>query len=484
MENNPKRVYNSIDQCIGSTPMVRLNKVPKNHGVLSQIYVKLEGCNPGGSVKDRIGLNMILEAEKKGLLKKGDTIVESSSGNTGMGLALIGRLRGYKVIITIPDKMSNEKVNRIRAIGAEVIVCPTELDHHHPESYTGLAHALGEKPGYYYVDQYGNQANPDTHYKTTGPEIYEQMEQKIDYVFIGVGTGGTITGISRYLKEKNDKIKIIGIDPIGSVLSLPESMNKQEKVYKIEGIGQSEVPKVLLRSKVDEWFKTDDLQSFKCARDLISEEGIFIGGSCGSAVIGAINYLKSKNLHQNADLKCVVLLPDSTTNYLSKFLRAEWMVGVGFSKPESIYNKDHPLANKTIKDMPWLVNCPIYKKNQELSIKTCLELFNSKNHAVLLLKENQLNGFIDSGSLTKLTISKKLKLKDDAKKCKILEVISLPIDSSLAAVQKLLEDLEFIFMTKKSESGDIKSAFCVTRNDLLKIFEQKLYENVEKDTTD
>ncbi len=319
MEINLKRVYNNITETIGSTPMIKLNLVPKIYNVNCQMYGKLEMFNPGESIKDRIALKMILDAEEKGLIKKGDTIIEASAGNTGMGLALVGKQRGYKVIITIPDMMSNEKINRLKALGAEVVVCPTERSHADHDSYCGIAHTLSKKPNHFYINQYENPANPLAHYEHTMIEILEQMDNKIDYIFIGAGSGGTITGIGQYIKEKGIKTKVIGIDPIGSIVARPESLNIHPlTLNKMAGIGAGEIFKTMDLNVVDEWVKTWDKESFICTRDIILYEGLFIGGSCGAALIGAFKYLKDRNLHKDKNIRCVVILPESSSNHLSK----------------------------------------------------------------------------------------------------------------------------------------------------------------------
>ncbi|MGB5874247.1 MAG: pyridoxal-phosphate dependent enzyme, partial [Bacteroidota bacterium] len=258
------RYHQSILEAIGNTPLVRLNKVTQ--GLQGLILAKVEYVNPGGSVKDRIGVSIVEEAEQRGDLKPGGTIVESTSGNTGMGLALVGAVRGYKTVFTLPDKMSMEKIRMLRAFGAEVIVTPTAVPHDSPESYTEVAKRIvRETPNSILADQYYNPRNPESHYLTTGPEIWEQTGGQIDYFVCGIGTGGTITGAGKYLKEKNPDIKVIGVDPKGSVYTEyfhTKQVNPQLKTYKVEGIGQDYIPGVLEFTWIDDVVEVTDRESF------------------------------------------------------------------------------------------------------------------------------------------------------------------------------------------------------------------------------
>lgn len=312
---------------IGNTPLVKLNKIPEAYGIKAKVYAKVELFNLGGSIKDRIAKNMVLEAEKTGRIKPGYTLIEPTSGNTGIGLALVGAIRGYRTIITLPQKMSNEKVSVLKALGAEIIRTPTEAAWDSPESHIGVAKKLEKEiPNSVILDQYGNKANPMAHYYGTGFEIWEQTKGKITHLVAGAGTGGTITGISKYLKEKNPDIKVIGADPKGSILAVPESLNDSMEPYLVEGIGYDFVPDVLDRKWVDHWIKTDDAESLKLARKVIREEGILIGGSSGSALQAALEV--AKDLTEDDTL--VVVFPDSIRSYLSKFANDEWMTSNGF----------------------------------------------------------------------------------------------------------------------------------------------------------
>ncbi|EGE86329.1 cystathionine beta-synthase [Blastomyces dermatitidis ATCC 18188] len=325
-KTNPPVVMESITQQIGNTPLVRLNKVPKSLGIKATVYAKLEYFNAGGSVKDRIALRMIEEAERKGRIKPGDTLIEPTSGNTGIGLALVAAVKGYKTIITLPEKMSAEKVSVLRALGATIIRTPTEAAFDSPESHIGVAKRLEkELPNAHILDQYGNEDNPLAHEYGTAEEIWTQTEGKIKAVVAGAGTGGTITGVARGLRKYNPNIKVIAADPHGSILALPEILNEEHmnEPYKVEGIGYDFIPDVLDRSTIDKWYKTGDRESFQYARRLIAEEGLLVGGSSGSAIAGLAKAAKDFNFTQ--DDVIVVVLPDSIRSYLTKFADDDWL---------------------------------------------------------------------------------------------------------------------------------------------------------------
>uniref|UniRef100_A0AAX7VNM9 Cystathionine beta-synthase n=1 Tax=Astatotilapia calliptera TaxID=8154 RepID=A0AAX7VNM9_ASTCA len=299
---------------IGDTPMVRINNIPKAFGLKCEILAKCEFFNAGGSVKDRISLRMVEDAERAGILKPGDTIIEPTSGNTGIGLALAAAVKGYRCIIVMPEKMSMEKVDVLRALGAEIVRTPTSARFDSPESHVGVAWRLkNEIPNSHILDQYRNPSNPLAHYDTTAEEILEQCEGKVDMLVAGAGTGGTITGIARKLKERCPNIKIIGVDPEGSILAEPEELNKTDKTqYEVEGIGYDFIPTVLDRSVVDTWYKSNDEESFNMSRLLIREEGLLCGGSSGTAMAAAVHAAKELKEGQ----RCVVILPDSIRNYI------------------------------------------------------------------------------------------------------------------------------------------------------------------------
>lgn len=319
--------YNNILELIGNTPLVKINKLNPNPKIL--ILAKLEFLNPGGSIKDRIGLTMIEKAEKEGKLRKDGTIVEPTSGNTGAGLAIVAVIKGYKTVFVMPDKMSEEKRNLLRAYGAKVIITPTAISPDDPKSYYSVSERIAkETPGGFKPNQYENPANPESHYQTTGPEIWEQTEGKVTHVVIGMGTGGTITGIGRFLKEKNPDIKIIGVDPIGSVYAdyyKTGKLPKLFKTYKVEGVGEDFLPKTIDFSVIDEVISVSDKNCFLTARELTRREGILAGGSSGMALYAARKV--SKKLKKGV---IVVILPDSGRNYLTKFHNDRWMQEQGY----------------------------------------------------------------------------------------------------------------------------------------------------------
>ena len=318
-----------ILRTIGWTPMVRLNRIAES--LCPNLFAKLEFFNPTGSVKDRMALFIIEDAERKGLLKPGGTIVENSSGNTGAALAMIAAVKGYKCIITMPDKMSDEKKNLMKAFGAEVVVTRTDVPPDSPDSYYSVARRIAdETPNSYYPDQYNNPVNIDSHYYSTGPEIWHQMDGKVDYLVAGIGTGGTLSGAGRFLKEKNPKIKIIAVDPEGSVFYDYFQTGKliNPHVYKVEGIGEDYLVKAVDFDLIDDIIQVGDRESFSMSRRLAGEEGIFAGGSSGSAVWAAIQVAKEIKERKNI----VVILPDSGSRYISKVYDDEWMKENGFSK--------------------------------------------------------------------------------------------------------------------------------------------------------
>jgi cystathionine beta-synthase len=322
--------HDSILEVIGNTPMVRLSRVGR--GLKPTLLAKLEYLNPGGSVKDRIGIRMLEAAEREGRIKPGGTVIEGTSGNTGMGLALAAAIKGYQCIFTMPDKMSQEKIDALRALGAEVIVTPTQVDHNDARSYHSVARRLSsEIPNSVFPNQYQNPANADAHYETTGPEIWEQTEGRVTHVVIGVGTGGTITGVARFLKEKNPAIRVIGADPQGSIFAemFQTGRKPQPQPYKVEGIGQDEMPGNVDFSVIDEIHAVADKNAFVRTRLLARTEGIFAGGSAGAALHVALTACES--LSENDVV--VVIIPDSGTRYLSKIYNDNWMKENQFLEP-------------------------------------------------------------------------------------------------------------------------------------------------------
>jgi cystathionine beta-synthase len=356
LDNCQDFIYDNVLDVIGNTPMVRLNRIPKEEGLDCEIVVKCEFFNSGGSVKDRIGKAMVEAAEKSGRIKPGDTLIEATSGNMGIGLALAGAIKGYRVIITLPEKMSQEKVSVLKALGAEIIRTPNDAAFDSPNSHIGVAKRLnGEIPNSHILDQYSNPNNPGIHYEVTAEEIIKQTNGKFDAIVVGAGTGGTITGLSKKLKEKLPNVVVVGVDPDGSILA---DQTVKPHGYEIEGIGYDFIPNVLQLKMIDRWVKTEDAEAFLMARRLIREEGLLCGGSSGSALCGAIRACKTLGLKKGQ--RCVVILPDGVRNYMTKFLDDNWMIKRGFMKGGLKPSKEEELQIK-IKELE--------EKVKELTIK-------------------------------------------------------------------------------------------------------------------
>jgi cystathionine beta-synthase len=320
----------NILDVIGNTPIVKLNKVG-NH-VSSDIYVKLEYLNPGGSIKDRMGVYLCQKAVERGDLKSGGTIVESTSGNTGVGIALFAAIHGYNCVFVMADKQSQEKIDNLKAYGAKVIVCPSDVEPEDPRSYYSVAAKLGNLPNSVFLDQYGNMDNGESHFEITGPEIYKQTNGAFDTFLATVGTGGTISGCSRYLKSKMPDLKTVGVDCEGSILMHYHKTGEicEAKSYVVEGIGEDFLPDNVLFNQIDDFVMVNDKESFLMTRELLTKEGIYAGGSCGSAVVGAIRYAESLDKPE----RILVILPDSGNRYASKIYNDNWMQKMGYINAE------------------------------------------------------------------------------------------------------------------------------------------------------
>jgi len=328
-----KKFDQNILDVIGNTPIVRLNKVASH--VDSDIYVKLEYMNPGGSIKDRMGVYLCQKAVERGDLKPGGTIVESTSGNTGVGIALFAAIYGYKCVFVMADKQSKEKIDNLKAYGAKVLVCPTDVEPEDPRSYYSVAAKLGKLPNSVFLDQYGNMDNGASHYDITGPEIYEQTKGEFDTFMAGVGTGGTISGCTRFLKTKMPNLKSVGVDCEGSILMHYHKTGGEigeAKSYVVEGIGEDFIPDNVIFDQIDDFVMVGDEESFHMTRRLLQEEGIYSGGSSGSAVVGAIRYAENLETPE----RILVILPDSGNRYASKIYREDWMREMGYIKGEIV----------------------------------------------------------------------------------------------------------------------------------------------------
>ena len=393
----PKRhttPYDNVLDTIGWTPLIRLNRVTA--GMRTPVYGKADFFNPGGSVKDRIGLPIIEAAEKSGALKPGGTIVEGTSGNTGVGLALAAALKGYKCIFTLPDKMSQEKVRLLKAFGAEVIITPTAVGPDHPDNYVVMAKRIAkETPGAILANQFYNQANPDAHYATTGPELWEQSSGRITHFVAAAGTGGTVSGTGRYLKEQNPKIKIIGCDPVGSILAdMWRSKGKEHgpgAPYKVEGIGQDKVPGTLDMSVLDDYRPVSDKDAFHMARRLTREEGLFVGGSAGLIAHVALQVAREID---DPNAFVVTFLCDTGERYLSKVFNDEWMRENQLLDPDRA-TLDQVLGAKR-GDMPTLVSMP-----PTATVRQALKLMSTHDVSQLPVMDGaECVGVVDEMSLT------------------------------------------------------------------------------------
>ncbi len=446
---NPE-IATNILQLIGNTPILKLTKLTQH--TQCNILAKLEYFNPGGSIKDRIGIQMIEAAEAQGLIKPGYTIVEPTSGNTGLGLAMAAIAKGYKMIFTLPDKMSKEKIDLLRAFGAKVIITPTNVAPDHPANYVKVAERIvKETPNSFMPNQYMNEANPLTHYKTTGPEIWRQTGGKIDVLVATMGTGGTISGIAKYLKEQNPNIHIVGVDPEGSLYHhefYGTTANADIHSYKVEGIGEDFLPTTLNLKIVDEVITVTDKEAFQTARELAQKEGVFAGGSAGAAVYVALQVAKKLG----KDKTVVVIVPDTGRNYLNKFYSDEWMVENGYieGKEEKI-SISHLLSSKSGK-IGKVVTVPV-----ETEIGVAIALL--KKYGVSQLPVVGDDG-IQVGSIREIAIMKKLADKEGASNRKVSEFLEPPlptvdIDAKIATPLNLLKNQNALAVTRDGKIVDI-----------------------------
>jgi len=453
---------------IGNTPLVRLNKIPQSLGVKCEILAKCEFFNSGGSVKDRIGLRMVEDAERSGRIKPGDTLIEPTSGNTGIGLALAAAIKGYKMIITLPEKMSQEKVDVLKALGAQIIRTPTEAAYDAPESHIGVAKRLNaEIPNSHILDQYGNPSNPLAHYEGTAEEILEQCDGKVDMVVISAGTGGTLTGIAKKLKEVLPNCKIVGVDPEGSILAQPDSLNGAIGSYKVEGIGYDFIPDVLVRSYVDKWYKTNDKNSLLMARRLIREEGLLCGGSSGTAVWAACQAAAELQPGQ----RCVVILPDSVRNYMTKFLNDDWMIDSGFTDEnfmKSIEKEKKKWGGATVADLK--MSQPITVQVND-TIEKALDIMRRRGFDQLPVTNDKKRaiGMVTAGNILSHLTSKRAVASDSVDKCMIHFTTNRSFEeitpqTPLASLKKFFETNSIALVTKP-DTNEISGV--ITQIDLL-----------------
>lgn len=395
--------YQNILEAIGDTPIVKLNQVTR--GVAGELYAKCEFMNPGGSIKDRIGFHMVEMAEQQGKIKPGGTIVEATSGNTGMGLAIAAAIKGYRTVFVMPDKMSEEKRQNLRAFGARVVMTPSGVSPDSPYSHYSVAERIAkETPNSYFMNQYENLSNRETHFKTTGPEIWRQTEGKIDALVAGMGTCGTITGLGQFFKSKNPNIKIIGVDPKGSILKDLFETGKMPVAasYKIEGIGEDKVPANLDFSVIDQIVRVEDKESMLMTRALLTKEGIFAGTSCGAAVVGALRYMSSVS---NPG-RVLVILPDSGNRYLSKVYNDAWMMENSFLDKK---------ATNTVGDLIRLIHKTpkIVSAKKQDSVENVVKLMRNEGVSQIpVIEKNEIVGLVSETDLLRPLFAQEIKPSD------------------------------------------------------------------------
>lgn len=443
-------MYANVLDTVGNTPLVRLQRVTE--GLTAAVFAKFEAVNPGGSVKDRVGMAMVDQAERQGWLKPGGTIIEATAGNTGVALAMAAAVKGYRCIFVLPDKMSGDKVRLLKAYGAEVVITPTSVPPDSPESYGGVAERLArEIPGAWRPNQFMNLSNPEAHYRTTGPEIWRQTEGKVTVFVGGVGTGGTLSGVSRYLKEQNPQVVVVGADPEGSVLS-----GDSPRPWKVEGIGEDFVPKTLNGQAVDEWIRVSDAESFATARALARHEGLLVGGSSGTAVAAALRY--ARRLDEEAVV--VAMCPDTGRNYMSKLFDDDWLAANGFvERARTMETIGDLVAARGGRELIYV--------GTDTSLATAIDLIYTRGISQLpVLSDGKA-----VGSVQEVTLARILHDSSDVSRMTVADVLARPLpqlDASVhldEAYRLLLSGNTGVLVTDHGQIVDI-----VTRIDLVRFW--------------
>lgn len=444
----------SVLNLVGQTPMVKLERMGSE--LPGELWAKCEFLNPGGSVKDRIGVKMVCDAEAQGRIKPGDTLIEPTSGNTGIGMAIAAAVKGYRMIITMPEKMSREKQVVLEALGAEIIRTPTEAAFDAPDSHISVAKRLNQViSNSHILDQYSNPSNPLAHQEGTGQEIIQQCEGKLDAVVIAAGTGGTITGVARTVKNAFPDVKIIGVDPEGSILAGPSPVRS----YKVEGIGYDFIPEVLDRSLVDRWIKSNDRDSFICARRLIREEGLLCGGSSGAAVWAAMQVVRELP----AGSRTVVVLPDSVRNYMTKFVDDAWIRANGLSRHEWELWTMHEL----LKELP---QRPLVCATVKDSVEHCLTLF--KEHGISQLPINDsgiLRGIVTESDVLRHLVNGKLKATTSIAEIMERQVVTVSLSTPASELPLIFSRGEVALVVDEGE----RLCGLVTKMDLIELLKKR-----------
>jgi cystathionine beta-synthase len=430
------------------------------------IVAKCEFLNPGGSVKDRIGRRMVLDAEKTGRIKKGDILIEPTSGNTGIGMAMCAAARGYRMIITMPEKMSAEKENTLRGLGAEIVRTPTELPTEHIDSHMGIAYKLTQDlENAHMLDQYSNTSNPMAHYEGTAQEIWDQCDGKVDTVVLGVGTGGTVTGIARFFKDKDPNIRIVGVDPHGSILGEPAELNEKECSYLVEGVGYDFIPRVLDRTPIDKWYKNADQESFDYARRLIQQEGLLVGGSSGGVLWAAIEEAKTMKEGQ----RMVVVLHDSIRNYMTKYLSDDWMYLNGFKDEKTVLDSYTP---KLIPNRAWGQEMTVGDLKLEKSptvshtatIGEAIKEMGSKQQLIVTGDDGKINSIFTSDVAMDKIFKGKITTSDNVTKSTSKLYRKTSTDIPLSELARIFTLTNYVVVNEET---------ILTHNDLLNFFAEK-----------